>query len=290
MSSYNLFLSQTARFDCGVLLNITEDHLEYHGTMENYADAKMKVISKSNDAVFCIDSDECKQAANDARYGRLIKRSSIVSVEEVLKKGFSWQDNVFYFDAKPIFEGAFQNLIGRHNVENILCAVACVYVFEKEFSKIFDAIKSFQGLRHRMQFVRTLDGVDFINDSKGTNADSTQKALQAYAGDCVYLIAGGQRKSAGFLFLKDDLASVKCVFLIGEATDSFAEELDDLGVKYKKCETMDVAVKMAFQQAKEEKNEGRNRVVLLSPLCASWDQYKSFEERGNDFIKIVDGL
>ena len=290
MSSYNLFLSQMAKFDCGVLLNITEDHLEYHGTMENYADAKMKVISKANNAVFCIDSEECKKVADDVRYSQMIKHCCVVVVDEILKNGFSWKNDVFYLNAKPIFEGEFQNLKGKHNIENILCAVACVYNFEKDFLKIFEAVKSFQGLKHRMQFIRKIDDIYFINDSKGTNADSTQKALQAYIDDDVYLIAGGQRKSAGFLSLKDDLAGVKCVFLIGEATDSFAEELDDLGVKYKKCETMDVAVKMAFQQAKEEKNEGRNRVVLLSPLCASWDQYKSFEERGDDFIKIVDGL
>ena len=290
MSSYNLFLSQTARFDCGVLLNITEDHLEYHGTMNNYVDAKMKVISKSDDAVFCIDSDECKKAEKDLRYNYLIKRSCLVSVGEVLKEGLSWLKNVFYFNAKPIFEGNFQNLPGKHNVENILCAVACVYAFEKDFSKIFDAIKSFQGLRHRMQFVRTIDGIDFINDSKGTNADSTQKALQTYSGEYVYLIAGGQRKSAGFLFLRNDLASVRCVFLIGDATESFAEELDELGLNYERCRTMDVAIKMAFQRAKEEKNIDKKRIVLLSPLCASWDQYKSFEERGEDFIKIVNGL
>lgn len=290
MSSYNLFLSQTARFDCGVLLNITEDHLEYHGTMENYADAKMKVISKSNDAVFCVDSEWCKKIAYDIKYSQIIKNCRIVSVENVLKKGFSWKNDILYLNAKSIFEGEFPNLKGRHNVENILCAVACVYNFEKDFSKIFEAIKSFQGLKHRMQFVRAIDDIEFINDSKGTNADSTQKALQAYVSDDVYLIAGGQRKSAGFLFLKDDLASVKCVFLIGDATESFAEELDNLGVKYKKCGTMDVAVKMAFKQAKEARTTNKKKVVLLSPLCASWDQYKSFEARGEDFIKIVNGL
>ena len=140
-----------------------------------------------------------------------------------------------------------------------------------------------------MEFVREIDGIKFINDSKATNADSTQKALRALADNDIYLIAGGRRKTAGLLALKDDLRAVKCVFLIGEAVESFAEELNKLNKKFVKCYTMRDAIKTAFEEAKKDKSE-KNKIVLLSPVCSSWDQYSCFEERGEDFCKNVNQL
>ena len=292
MSSYNLFLMKYAKFFVGILLNITEDHLAYHGTMENYSNAKKKLLENSEQKVICIDDNYTKSISTELQCVK-------ISTNGEENADFYWQDGVFYHQDDVIFEGTFENLIGKHNIENIFSAVVCVKnVLEKdgfniELDDIFEKVKDFQGLKHRIQFIKIVNNIAFYNDSKGTNADSTQKALQSFVNTDIYLIAGGQRKTAGFLFLKNDLHNVKCVFLIGEAIESFAKELTDLQVKYVKCQTMDNAVKQAYKKALDDKNNTASdckKVILLSPLCASWDQYKSYEDRGDDFINIVNGL
>ena len=297
MSSYNLFLMKHARFDSGVLLNITKDHLEYHGNMENYIDAKIKAIKQAEKKVLCIDSEYTKNAIEKITNSKEDKNEVVcVSKMQILKNGWSWQDDTYYYNGVKIFTGSFQNLPGLHNVENIICSIACVAEtlgVNNDVSfikKIFEKVSLFNGLPHRLQFIRTIDSVDFVNDSKATNADSTQKALQAFNEADIYLIAGGRRKTEGFLSLKNDLKNVTCVFLIGEASDSFAEELNILNIKYIKCQNMRNAVKNAFNMAKQFLNVSKKKTVLLSPLCASFDQYNSFEERGQDFIQIVNAI
>ena len=200
-----------------------------------------------------------------------------------------YSDGIYCFSQK-LSSMSFHNLKGSHNNQNIVVAVGITHFCGVDFKKAFEAVKTFQGLEHRLQLIKTIEGIEFVNDSKGTNANSTEQALKAYKDYDVYLIAGGRRKEEGFLALKPYLACVKCVFLIGEATESFAKELDELSITYVKCGTMDVAVKKAFEMAKNNVNNNKKRVVLLSPLCASFDQYKSFEERGDAFCKIVDEL
>ena len=200
-----------------------------------------------------------------------------------------YSDGIYCFSRK-LSSISFPNLKGSHNNQNIVVAVGITHFCGVDFKQAFEAIKTFQGLEHRLQLIKTIEGIEFVNDSKGTNANSTEQALKAYKDYDVYLIAGGRRKEEGFLALKPYLACVKCVFLIGEATESFAKELDELSITYVKCGTMDVAVKKAFEMAKNNVNNNKKRVVLLSPLCASFDQYKSFEERGDAFCKIVDGI
>lgn len=283
ISSTNLHLSNYTTFDCGCLLNITEDHIEYHGSMESYAAAKEKCVSCSKIAVVCVDDDYTKTIAD--RHANVV----MVSKNGVLESGFSWADDTFYADKIKVEQIKFQNLLGTHNVENILCSCAVCAQFGVDFQVALQAAKTFTTLHHRMEFVREIDDIKFINDSKATNADSTKKALRALTENDIYLIAGGKRKTAGFLELHDDLGSVKCVFLIGDATESFAGELNRLKKKFVKCGTMQNAVKAAFEEAKKDKSE-KNRIVLLSPVCSSWDQYSCFEERGEDFCKIVNEL
>ena len=283
MSSTNLHLTCHTTFDCGCLLNITEDHIEYHGSMESYATAKEKCVSCSKIAVVCVDDDYTKDIAE--RHDNVVR----VSKNGVLKSGFSWAGDVFYENEQKIEQIKFQNLLGTHNVENILCSCAVCAQFGVDFHAALQATKTFTTLHHRMEFVREIDGIKFINDSKATNADSTQKALRALGDNNIYLIAGGRRKTAGLLALKDDLRAVKYVFLIGEATESFAEELNKLNKKFVKCGTMQNAIKTAFEEAKKNNTCG-NKIVLLSPVCSSWDQYSCFEERGEDFCKTVNQL
>ena len=201
-------------------------------------------------------------------------------------------DKKYYFVNKnnALFDGEFPNLKGSHNNQNIVVAVGITHFCGVDFKQAFEAVKTFQGLEHRLQLIKTIEGIEFVNDSKGTNANSTEQALKAYKDYDVYLIAGGRRKEEGFLALKPYLACVKCVFLIGEATESFAKELDELSITYVKCGTMDVAVDSAFKMATNNTNNSKKQAVLLSPLCASKDQYENFEARGNNFCKIVDSI
>lgn len=355
MSSYNLYLAHYAQFDCSVLLNITEDHIEYHGTMKNYANAKAKILLNSKNAVICIDDEWTKNVYkyivreinnnNKLKYDKQKKSNNrlqkynneqqftslfikqhvpekciCVSRQKILSNGLSWRNDIFYKNSKEVMKCDFTNLPGKHNIENILCSIAVALRYKISFAIACKVIKKFTSLPHRLQLVRTINGIDFINDSKGTNADSTQKALQAYSDRNVYLIAGGKRKTAGILTLEDSLENVKYVFLIGEASDSFADELDYINnrhkikIPYQKCKTISNAVNISFQKAKDDltnlakimktekitksdltkkKNKEniepaiKRPVVLLSPLCASFDQYKSFEERGDDFCNCV---
>ena len=299
MSSYNLYLMQDTIFDYSILLNITEDHIEYHGTMQNYVLAKEKIVKHSKKTIICIDDDYTKTIEQKNRQTKDIIK---VSTQNILETGYSWLNNSYYSNNNIIYKCIFNNLLGKHNVENILCSVVCVFYILNNtnininIQNIFELVKSFNGLEHRIQFVKNINGIDFYNDSKGTNANSTQVALQSFEQRPIYLIAGGKRKTMGFNFLRNDLKYVKCVFLIGEATESFSVELQQVGKKYIKCNTMKNAVNTAYNTIMQDFQWNikaitqQKPVVLLSPLCASFDQYTSFEERGKDFCTTINNL
>lgn len=292
MSSYNLYLMKYVIFDISILLNITEDHIFYHGNMENYVNAKEKAVLNSKQSIVCID-DDCTTKIVEKNTSSNITTIAIKHKNtDILSCDYFFNQNSFFKNNNMIYSGIFFNLPGNHNIQNIFCSVVCCFNIltyknkDIKIADIFEKVKTFKGLKHRIQFVDNIDGVDFYNDSKGTNADSTQKALQSFQDRPIYLIAGGQRKTAGFLFLKNDLKNVRCVFLIGEAENSFANELNQMNIDYVKCDIMKKAMINAFTMAK--KDNLLQPVILLSPLCASWDQYSNYEERGEDFIKIVD--
>ena len=144
---------------------------------------------------------------------------------------------MFFLDKQPVLDIEFDNLAGLHNIENILVSTSVASVFGVPYSKALQDTKNFTGLPHRIQFVKRIDNIDFVNDSKATNANSTQKALQVFKNRKIFLIAGGQRKTDGFFSIKNDLSSIECVYLIGEASESFARELTQLKIQYKLCET-----------------------------------------------------
>lgn len=291
MSSYNLYLLKYAKFYCGALLNITEDHLNYHKTMKAYCFAKYKAIKNAKIKIICIDDLFTKLLFYRKLFLKwLLKKEEIIliSKNKVLKHGLSWEKNMFFLDKQHILDIKFDNLAGTHNIENILSSTAVASVFGVSYLKSLQNTKNFAGLPHRIQLVRTVKNIDFINDSKATNANSTQKALQVFKNRKIFLIAGGQRKTDGFLSIKEYLSPIECVYLVGNASDSFSKELVKLKIKHKICNTIPNAVKTAFIDAKQHSNT--HPVVLLSPLCASWDQYANFEERGEDFIEIVNKI
>lgn len=287
VSSFQLE-STNFQFDASAMLNITPDHLLYHNGMENYIRAKEKLLLNSKFPVICIDSVETKKI-----YKKLPNLLP-VSVKEVLKVGYSIFNNILYYNGKILTENVvFENLSGEHNLENILvCIVLCLEFCHISLEKILEGVGSFKGLPHRIEFIRILSGVKFINDSKATNAGSCLVALKTIKEKKVFLIAGGRAKEEGIevLLQTPEFRKVKEVLLIGESSGDFANKIIaynkrffERKINYVICGTLEKAVKTAFLSAR--KNE--NSVVLFSPLCASFDQFKNYEERGEFFRKFV---
>jgi UDP-N-acetylmuramoylalanine--D-glutamate ligase len=198
-------------------------------------------------------------------------------------EGVSVEDALLYdaeISAEPVLslEG-IESLRGRHNWQNAAAAYAAARALGYAPAAIEAGLRSFPGLAHRLEYVGSVAGVRFVNDSKATNADATQHALAAFPK--VHWIAGGKAKEGGIDSLKPLFGHVERAYLIGEAQDAFAEVLDEAGIENERCGTMDLAVASAARHA------GVGEVVLLSPACASFDQYPNFEVRGDHFRALV---
>jgi UDP-N-acetylmuramoylalanine--D-glutamate ligase len=193
------------------------------------------------------------------------------------------KDGILHDGAQQLDLRGIVTLTGRHNWQNAAAAYATARACGVKPDVIYSAMKSFAGLRHRLQLVDTINGVRFINDSKATNADATSNALAPY--DTIYWIAGGKPKEGGISTLTDYFPKITHAFLIGAAEEEFASELVKHKVAFTRCGTLKEAVRAASEKAFTEKK--KEAVVLLSPACASFDQWKSFEQRGDAFCDMV---
>jgi len=284
LSSYQLELTNSLKLGVAILLNVTPDHLGRHGGMTGYIAAKRRVfdyLTPGGAAVISVDDGPCRSIV--AELSRMGIRVVKVSVESVLSEGVSAPEGVLLDNAKPICDlKEIANLPGRHNWQNA-CAVYAAARAEGLAPKVIAAaLATYPGLGHRQELVGSDHGIDWINDSKATNADAVEKALVCY--DHVYWIAGGQAKEGGIASLEKHFGRVQHAFLIGEASEAFAATLEGK-VRYTRCTTLDKAVAAARNLAVSDAIPGA--VVLLSPACASWDQFKSFEDRGDTFRALV---
>lgn len=289
LSSYQLDLLHSARFHVGAFLNVTPDHLDRHGDMAGYVAAKMHLFDrqeKGDVAVIAVDDDYTRGVA-DTLQKRQAQTVVRVSGHAVMAGGVHVKDGVLQdpaaglsFDLRPIV-----TLTGEHNRQNAAVAYAVARACGVAPEAICAAMRSFAGLRHRLQLVASIDGVRYINDSKATNADATRHALAPY--DAIYWIAGGKAKAGGIEPLESFFPKVAHAFLIGAAEEDFARTLAGKA-PYTRCGTLAEAVRQAAALAQMEKKAGA--VVLLSPACASFDQWKSFEERGDAFCAQVEAL
>jgi UDP-N-acetylmuramoylalanine--D-glutamate ligase len=292
MSSYQLELTETLTFDVAVLLNITPDHLDRHGGMAGYIAAKRRIFvgqNKPQAAVIGID-DELSRATADALMAggaqRVVPISAATRVARgVYVEGGTLVDEMGGAPARVLDLGRAARLPGRHNWQNAAAAYAVARCLDIEVSAITDALMSFPGLAHRQELIATIDGIAYINDSKATNADAVAKALACY--DDVYWIAGGIPKEGGIAALAPLFPRIRHAFLIGKASEEFAATLDGR-VPATRSGTLAEAVGAAHALALEEKRQGA--VVLLSPACASFDQFANFEERGDAFRRLVEAL
>ena len=286
MSTFQIDLAPGLAPDIGILSNLSADHIDRHGSMENYAAIKarlMKAVPKDGQTIIGVD-DEYSSAIFTSLAGT---NATPVSVGKVLGRGIFAVDGVLY-DAqngaamKVMSLDEAPNLPGAHNWQNAALAYAATKPFVKDPRAIAEAIASFPGLAHRMEAVGALGKTRFVNDSKATNADAAAKALAVYPD--IFWIAGGKAKDGGIEPLAPFFDRIRRAYLIGDAAPAFARTLDGKA-PYVMAGTLERAVELAATDA--ETSSVPAPVVLLSPACASYDQFKDFEQRGDVFRAAV---
>jgi UDP-N-acetylmuramoylalanine--D-glutamate ligase len=288
LSSYQLDLTSSLRPDAAVLLNISPDHLDRHGGMEGYVAAKRRVLlnqDKGDTAVIGVDDPWCQQICTEitAANRRTIR---MISAQKSLGRGVYALQGVLYDATGERVEEVCdltraRSLPGRHNWQNAAAAYAAARALGVRPEEAAQGLMSFPGLAHRMENVGQIGRVRFINDSKATNADAARQALSSYPK--VYWIAGGQPKAGGIDSLTDLFPRVARAYLIGEAAEAFGRTLEGRAPAVQ-CGDLQTAAARAFADAA---SSGEDAIVLLSPACASFDQFTDFEARGEAFRSAV---
>jgi UDP-N-acetylmuramoylalanine--D-glutamate ligase len=291
MSSYQIDLAPSLDPTVGILLNVSPDHLDRHGSIEHYAEVKERLIAgvqPQGTAVVGVDDRWCGAVADrQEQAGRNVVR---VSVKRPLAYGISVeQDRIVLASGGARSEiadiGGIGSLRGRHNAQNAACASAAALALGVSREILQQDLRSFPGLAHRMEQVGRKAHVLFVNDSKGTNADATEKALSSFTN--IFWIAGGRPKSGGIASLDAFFPRIRKAYLIGEAAQEFAATLEGKAA-YEISATLEAAVPAAARDA--EASGLADAVVLLSPACASFDQFRNFEIRGDRFRELVRAL
>lgn len=288
LSSYQIDLMPSLKPDVGLLMNLSPDHLDRHGSMEHYASVKARMFAQQGDGelgAISVDDDWC---AAIAAANRQVVRFSVAGREaEVSGEGGKVTD---HRDGSTVSLASARALRGLHNAQNACAAYITARQLGLGLDQIEAGFNSFPGLAHRMEEVGHKGRIVFINDSKATNADAAEKALASF--ERIYWIAGGQAKSGGIEPLEHLFDRLAGAFLIGQDAGALAKVLDGK-VSYEICGTMEAAVAAAAEAATGDASSAREVAVLLSPACASFDQYPNFEVRGEDFraqVSKLDGV
>src|SRR6185437_2905785 len=284
VSSFQLETTEKFHPRIAVILNITPDHLDRHGTFENYALAKERIfaVQDMNDAVV-LNADNPRAAAAAAR-----AKSKVYwfSARHEVSHGAWVRDGRVVFRAHEgtavedimALEGI--RLKGAHNVENVLAAACAARLAGVPGDVVREAIENFESVEHRLEYVATVNGVQFYNDSKATNVDATAKAVEAFPGG-IHLILGGKDKGSDYTSLNELLKErVRAVYTIGSAAAKIESQLRGV-VELRSCETLEAAVAAAASEARA------GEVVLLAPACSSFDQFENYEHRGHKFKELV---
>jgi UDP-N-acetylmuramoylalanine--D-glutamate ligase len=288
MSSYQIDLTPTLDPSVGILLNVSEDHIDRHGTLRNYAAIKERLVARvqrDGSAIIGVDDGWCRASAD--RIERSGKRVLRVSVLQTLAAGVyvEGEQIIQASDAGPRTIASLRgigSLRGVHNAQNAACASGAALALGLTPAAIQAGLRSFPGLAHRMETVARKGRVLFVNDSKATNADSAARALACFSD--IFWIAGGKPKTGGIEQLAGFFPRIRKAYLIGEAAAAFAAGLGSR-VPYVIAGSLDRAVELAARDA--EAATEMAPVVLLSPACASFDQFRNFEVRGDKFRELV---
>ena len=267
LSSYQLERAPSLKCEVAILLNITNDHLDWHGTMENYAGAKANIFNHAQVKICGVDDPYC-QKIFEAQEG-----ATPLSIKGDL----------------PFNPSDMPRLKGRHNTQNMLAAYLACKSLGLNHETIVKRMASFEGLQHRQFLVRVINGIPYINDSKATNVDAAKVALQSYKS--IIWLVGGKPKPGGLSGIEECLSHVHTAYVYGEARADFTSFLKKHGVEAEGVETMDEALRLAHKKAQSLRGEPTGTPsVLLSPACASFDQFDNFEARGEHFIELVKAL
>lgn len=267
--------------DISVLTNISEAHIDFHGSYEKYKEMKKRIFNhhqSSSLAILNLDNEESLLLAEG-----IPSQKKYFSSNSLNLKGCDLSQDFINYNGKRIIKIDEVKLKGKHNLENIMAAIVAVKEFDVRDEDIQEVLKKFGGVEHRIEFVKTISQVDFYNDSKSTNIKSTQIALSTFDQPTI-LILGGLDRGHSFDELKTYLTNVKNIVSYGETKDRICSFSKENNIECFAYETIDKAVKKAYDLS-ESKD-----VILLSPACASWDQFKDFEERGNKYKETVNLL
>jgi len=284
VSSFQLETIVDFRPKVSIVLNVTPDHLDRHRTFQAYVDAKARVFENQTDTDFAVlnaDDSTCVDLAGRARAQvfwfsrtREVEQGAFVRNGEIVFRCFSSEREIMPVSEIP--------LKGAHNLENVLASVCASGLMGCDAEKIRSAIREFKAVEHRLEYVATVRGVEYYNDSKATNVDATVKALESFPAN-IHLILGGKDKGSDYTVLNHLLRQrVKRVYTIGAAADKIQSHIH--GVEVVPSGTLDVAVKRAASSA------ASGDIVLLAPACASFDQFQNYEHRGRVFKDLVRGL
>ncbi len=282
LSSFQLMGTEELKPKIAILTNLYEAHLDYHGSFEEYVEAKFH-ITKRQDATdwFIYNAEqplvvECAEKSNAQKVPFFVSGKSAI--------GISADTHFIYWNGEKILERASIALRGKHNLENVLAATAAALLVDCPLESIQQTLASFQGVKHRTQFVREWNGRKFYNDSKATNTLAAKSALEGFNEPVVW-IAGGVDRGHSFDELSPYLGNVKALIHFGETAERLQAFGESQGIPVvQRVQNLQEAVKQAVECSSE------GDIVLLSPACASWDQYASFELRGNEFIEQVQQL
>lgn len=284
LSSFQLMGIDQFKPKIACIVNIFSAHLDYHGSREEYINAKLQLTKNQTEEDYLV---------YNADYPELITliegntKATLVpfSRKNVLELGASVKDDYIYFNNEKVIPVSMIQVPGTQNVENVLAAVAIAKLAGATNEGVEKAVQNFHGVKHRTQFVKEVNKRRFYNDSKATNIVATQTALRSFKNQSVILIAGGLDRKNGFEELVPDLTSVSGIVLYGETKEKLQEAAKVAGVPViEVVNTLEEATKKAYEISKEED------IILLSSACASWDQFKNFEIRGDEFIQVVENL
>ncbi|MDQ0177662.1 UDP-N-acetylmuramoyl-L-alanine--D-glutamate ligase [Bacillus chungangensis] len=282
LSSFQLMGISAFRPNIAVITNIYDAHLDYHGTREAYAETKLNITGNQHEQDYFIVNGDQKMIMKAAE--KTTAQVIPFSASRYIENGCSVKNGVIMFRGEKVIEQQDIVLPGSHNLENILAAIAAAKLSQVSNTAICQVLTSFQGVKHRTQFVCEIAGRLFYNDSKATNILATKKALQAFHAPTI-LLAGGLDRGNEFTELVPVLSHVKALITFGETAEKIEQAGRDAGIEMiQRVDNVAKAVPAAYELSDE------GDVILLSPACASWDQYRTFEERGDIFIDAVHKL
>lgn len=279
ISSHQLTNMPSFKANIAVLTNLMEVHLDHFGTFDNYCKYKLKIFNNQTSE----DMSIVNKSDNKIMEGIKDLKTNIETFSSKENADAYIKDGYIYYKDEQIIELDEILLKGNHNYENIMCAIIVCKKLNVSNDVITSVLKTFKGVSHRLEFVDKVNGVTFYNDSKATNTDSTIVALKSFQNPTILLL-GGLDRGHSFEPLKEYINNVKLIVSFGQTKDRIKEYFDSLNVNTISCETLEEAFLEAVKNSKE------NDTILLSPACASWDQFEKFEDRGDLFIKLVHDL